>query len=80
MVAQCDANDPTTLVHGILLSLAEASRSDEQPREVSLTLCHRGMQAFFPSFGFRRAGVDGCSIWEHSGAALTYRPIHRTGL
>ena len=24
MVAQCDANDPTTLVHGILLSLAEA--------------------------------------------------------
>jgi len=58
MVAQCDANDPTTLVHGILLSLAEASRSDEQPREVFLTLCHRGMQASFQSFGFRRARVD----------------------
>src|SRR5512135_229700 len=58
MVAQCDADDPTTLVHGILLSLAEASRSDEQPREVFLTLCHRGMQASFQSFGFRRARVD----------------------
>jgi len=58
MVAQCDADDPTTLVHGILLSLAEASRSDEQPRGIFLTLCHRGMQASFQSFGFRRARVD----------------------
>ena len=58
MVAQCDADDPTTLVHGILLSLAEASRSDEQPRGVFLTLCHRDMQASFQSFGFRRAKVD----------------------
>ena len=58
MVAQCDADDPTTLVHGVLLTLAEASRGVERPREVFLTLCHRGMQAAFQSLGFRKAKVD----------------------
>lgn len=52
IVAQCDANSPTTLAYGVLLSLAEVFREARRPREVLLTACHPQMQALYRRHGF----------------------------
>ena len=52
IVSQCDGDDPAILAHGVLLSLAEASREDRRPREVVLTSCRPEMQRLYERFGF----------------------------
>jgi hypothetical protein len=52
MVAHCDGDDPTTLAHGVLLALAEASREDSRSREIVLTACHPEMQRLYQRAGF----------------------------
>lgn len=54
LVAQCDAEDPTALAHGILLSILETGRNDPEPRTVFLACSHPEMQKIFRKFGFRR--------------------------
>jgi hypothetical protein len=56
IVAQCDAEDPTTLACGVLLSVLEAARSDRRPRTVLLTSAHPGMQTIYTQFGFEFRG------------------------
>jgi hypothetical protein len=54
IVAQCDANDPSALAYGVLLSVFEVGRSDSEPRKVFLTSSHPQMQTIFRKFGFHR--------------------------
>jgi hypothetical protein len=58
MVAQADCDDPSTLAHGILLSLVETTRNDARPREISLASSHTMMQTLFTQFGFRASKID----------------------
>lgn len=58
MVSHCDGDDVNTLALGILLSIAELSKDDEQDRQVLLTSSHPQMQKIFESFGFKESGSE----------------------
>jgi hypothetical protein len=53
IVAQCDAEDASTLAYGVLLSILEAGRTDARPRTVFLACSHQEMKNIFVDFGFR---------------------------
>lgn len=52
IVAQCDGEDAAALAHGVLLSILEVGREDQEPRAVFLVSCHSEMQRIFQKFGF----------------------------
>jgi hypothetical protein len=53
IVAQCDGDDAAALAYGVLLSILEVGRKDQQPRTVFLACCHSEMKNIFQKFGFR---------------------------
>lgn len=56
IVAQCDAEDPSVLAYGVLLSVLETTRIDRRPRTVLLTCSHPEMQRIYTQFGFKFRG------------------------
>jgi hypothetical protein len=53
IVAQCDGEDAAALAYGVLLSVLELGRKDQEPRTVFLACCHSEMEKIFQAFGFR---------------------------
>jgi hypothetical protein len=58
VVAQCDGEDAAALAYGVLLSILEVGREDQEPRSVYLACCHSEMKKIFQQFGFREDGGD----------------------
>jgi hypothetical protein len=51
-VAQCDGEDAAALAYGVLLSILEVGREDQEPRVVFLVSCQSEMKKIFQKFGF----------------------------
>ena len=51
-VAQCDGEDAAAVAYGVLLSILEVGREDQEPRAVFLVSCHSKMKKIFQKFGF----------------------------
>lgn len=51
IVAHCDAEDPTALACGVLLSVVEAARDDAAPRTLMAAACHPEVQRVYESVG-----------------------------
>jgi hypothetical protein len=70
IVAQCDGEDAVALAYGVLLSILEVGREDQEPRSVFLVSCHSEMKKIFQKFGF----------WEQRRGDLPFafrtRPPH----
>jgi hypothetical protein len=52
IVAQCDGEDAAALAYGVLLSILEVGREDQEPRAVFLVSCHSEMKKIYQEFGF----------------------------
>jgi hypothetical protein len=52
LIAQCDADDAITLVHGVLLALSKVGAQEQRPRMVRLTSSNPEMSEIYRRFGF----------------------------